>query len=93
MQLPSDQPLVSRLAARLQRRSRLSLSCLPFSRVLHGRQDRIMRPCHDLRVNSTLAAEPDLVAADLVDRQFARSGPNQLWVTDITEHPTREGKV
>ncbi|CAA9442300.1 MAG: Integrase, partial [uncultured Pseudonocardia sp.] len=19
--------------------------------------------------------------------------PNQLWVTDITEHPTREGKV
>jgi transposase InsO family protein len=22
-----------------------------------------------------------------------RSGPNQLWVTDLTEHPTREGKV
>ena len=22
-----------------------------------------------------------------------RSGPNKLWVTDITEHPTREGKV
>ena len=21
------------------------------------------------------------------------AGPNQLWVTDITEHPTREGKV
>ena len=21
------------------------------------------------------------------------TGPNQLWVTDITEHPTREGKV
>jgi putative transposase len=32
-------------------------------------------------------------AADLVDRQFQRSGPDQLWVTDITEHPTREGKV
>jgi putative transposase len=29
----------------------------------------------------------------LVDRQFSRSGPNQLWVTDITEHPTREGKL
>jgi putative transposase len=29
----------------------------------------------------------------LVERSFARSGPNQLWVTDITEHPTREGKV
>ena len=32
-------------------------------------------------------------ATDLVDRQFARDAPNQLWVTDITEHPTREGKV
>jgi transposase InsO family protein len=36
---------------------------------------------------------PDLLSADLVERDFARSGPNQLWVTDITEHPTREGKV
>ena len=32
-------------------------------------------------------------ASDLVQRQFARPGTNQLWVTDITEHPTREGKV
>ena len=32
-------------------------------------------------------------AADLVKRDFARSQPDQLWVTDITEHPTREGKV
>ena len=32
-------------------------------------------------------------AEDLVDRKFARSAPDQLWVTDITEHPTREGKV
>lgn len=31
---------------------------------------------------------PDLIAKDLVDRNFARSAPNQLWVTDITEHPT-----
>lgn len=30
---------------------------------------------------------------DFVDRQFVRHQPNQLWVTDITEHPTREGKV
>ena len=30
---------------------------------------------------------------DLVDRNFARSKPDQLWVTDITEHPTREGRV
>ena len=25
---------------------------------------------------------------DLVNRNFHRDGPNQLWVTDITEHPT-----
>ena len=37
---------------------------------------------------------PHLVTAgDLVDRQFRRQGPDRLWVTDITEHPTREGKV
>jgi len=32
-------------------------------------------------------------ASDLVQRQFGREDPNRLWVTDITEHPTREGKV
>ena len=26
-------------------------------------------------------------------RQFTRPVADQLWVTDITEHPTREGKV
>jgi transposase InsO family protein len=30
---------------------------------------------------------------DLVKRNFNREGPNQLWMTDITEHPTREGKL
>jgi hypothetical protein len=29
-------------------------------------------------------------AGDLVNRDFAHSEPDQLWVTDITEHPTRE---
>ena len=31
-------------------------------------------------------------AADLVDRHFAPPGTNQLWVTDITQHPTREAR-
>jgi putative transposase len=31
--------------------------------------------------------------ADLVNRVFHRDGPDQLWMTDITEHPTREGKL
>lgn len=38
-------------------------------------------------------ARADLVSAYLVDRQFNRQGLDQLWVTDITEYPTREGKV
>ena len=32
-------------------------------------------------------------AADLVERRFRSEEPDRLWVTDITEHPTREGKV
>ena len=37
---------------------------------------------------------PRLVTAgDLVERQFGREQPDRLWVTDITEHPTREGKL
>jgi putative transposase len=36
------------------------------------------------------AAEP---ADDLVNRQFDPAGPDELWVMDVTEHPTDEGKV
>jgi len=32
-------------------------------------------------------------ASDRVQRQFQRDDRDQLWVTDITEHRTREGKV
>jgi putative transposase len=39
-------------------------------------------------------ARPDTpTVADLVDRNFAVIEPDVLWVTDITEHPTREGKL
>ncbi len=30
---------------------------------------------------------------DLVRRNFTTDGPNRLWLTDITEHSTREGKL
>lgn len=30
---------------------------------------------------------------DLVQRKFLAEGPDQLWATDITEHPTAGGKV
>ena len=39
------------------------------------------------------ARPPAEISADLVNREFDRDGPNQLWMTDITEHPTREGKL
>jgi putative transposase len=31
--------------------------------------------------------------ADLVRRDFRRAAPDELWMTDITEHPTRAGKI
>lgn len=30
---------------------------------------------------------------DLVQRQFTATRPDRLWLTDITEHPTNEGKL
>jgi transposase InsO family protein len=30
---------------------------------------------------------------DLVQRDFTAAEPNRIWVTDITEHPTAEGKL
>ena len=40
------------------------------------------------------ARTPTLPAhEDLVRRQFTAEGPNRLWLTDLTEHPTAEGKL
>jgi putative transposase len=36
---------------------------------------------------------PQAAATDRVGRRFARAGPDRLWVTESTEHPTREGTV
>jgi putative transposase len=30
---------------------------------------------------------------DLVRRDFSADAPNQLWLADLTEHPTSEGKL
>lgn len=44
------------------------------------------------RYRSTTRQNPDAVAApDLVQRDFTASGPDQLWVADITYVPTGEG--
>jgi putative transposase len=38
--------------------------------------------------------DPDAESTgDLVNRLFAVTGPNRLWLTDITEHRTGEGKL
>jgi transposase InsO family protein len=37
--------------------------------------------------------KPDQIATDLVNRDFTATEPNRKWLTDITEHHTREGKV
>jgi transposase InsO family protein len=31
--------------------------------------------------------------ADLVNHRFTATRPNELWCTEITEHPARDGKV
>ena len=57
----------------------------------------IMRELGIMGLPARRRAKPNLAhratTADLVNRDFHRDGPNQLWMTDITEHPTREGKV
>jgi transposase InsO family protein len=35
----------------------------------------------------------EAVHQDLVQRKFVAAGPDLLWCIDITEHPTRGGKV
>jgi putative transposase len=46
------------------------------------------------RRRSCTVRDPDAQpATDLVNRQFTVDAPNRLWITDITEHPTMEGKV
>lgn len=46
---------------------------------------------HRRRGRHARAAPP--VHDDLVRRRFVAEAPDRLWLTDITEHPTREGKV
>ncbi|TDD07762.1 hypothetical protein E1292_12795 [Nonomuraea deserti] len=63
--------------------------------VSHGAVELLMRRAglEGLSRPEWRLAKPDQIATDLVDRAFTRTGPDQLWITDITEHPTHEGKV
>lgn len=63
--------------------------------VGHGTVDLLMRRAQIKGLPGNRRPKPKHqtpTSADLVHRQFARPVRNQLWVTDITEHPTREGR-
>ncbi len=69
-------------------------------RGLAAGENRVARLCSQQRIWSVFAkkrgptrkAGPP-VHEDLVDRQFTAETPNAVWLTDITEHPTTEGKL
>ncbi|WP_461158121.1 IS3 family transposase, partial [Saccharopolyspora tripterygii] len=48
-----------------------------FGKKRRGRKARPAAPAHD----------------DLVRREFTADGPNRVWLTDISEHPTSAGKI
>lgn len=63
---------------------------------------RVWRLCRDQRLWSTTTKKGrrcgkgrpgPAVHDDLVQRQFRAERPDAVWLTDITEHPTSEGKL
>lgn len=61
---------------------------------------RVWRLCHGLGVISVIASRKGCsvragasVGEDLLQRHFHADTPNIAWVTDITEHWTRGGKL
>ncbi|MBB2925495.1 transposase InsO family protein [Cellulomonas cellasea] len=72
---------------------------LPARGIVAGR-NRVHRLCTAARLFSahskkrgTARRPGPPVHDDLVERDFTAPRPNQLWLTDITEHPTAEGKL
>ena len=63
-------------------------------------ENRVWRLCSQQRLWSVFAKKRGLtrkaappVHDDLVERKFTATRPNELWLTDITEHRTDEGKI
>jgi transposase InsO family protein len=48
-----------------------------FGKTKRAKKGKARPPAHD----------------DLIRRQFTAAGPNQVWLADITEHRTGEGKL
>jgi putative transposase len=68
-------------------------------RVGRKRAERLMRAadlsgCHKRRKGkTTIRVQGVRVADDLVERDFVAAAPDQLWMLDIKEIPTWEGKL
>ena len=68
--------------------------CVGRKRIARLMRDRGLRGvCRRKWVTTTVRAEDDRPAPDLVNRAFVATAPNQLWVADITYLPTWEGFV
>lgn len=72
---------------------------LPGRGIAAG-ENKVARLCSQQRIWSVFSKKRGLnrkagppVHDDLVRRQFAAAGPDRLWLTDITEHATAEGKL
>jgi hypothetical protein len=98
--------LISPLVADIHQRSRGTYGMIRISAALKKEHDMIVNKKLVLSIMRELGIhglpgpkkhKKNLVNAateeDLVQRNFTAEAPNTLWLTDITEHPTREGKV
>jgi transposase InsO family protein len=64
-------------------------------------ENRVHRLCREHKIWSTTTKKGKkhskvpgpAVSDDLVNRDFSASEPDELWLTDITEHPTSVGKL
>ncbi len=65
-------------------------------------ENRVHRLCREHKLWSTTTKKGKKVAGktpgppvadDLVRRDFSAPAPDRLWLTDLTEHPTAEGKL
>ncbi len=72
---------------------------LAAARIRAG-ENKVARLCSQQRIWSVFSKKRGLsrkagppVHDDLVRRQFTAARPDELWRTDISEHPTAEGKL
>lgn len=70
------------------------------ARGIQAGENRVARLCSQQRIWSVFSKKRGLnrkagppVHDDLVTRNFTAAGPDRTWLTDITEHPTAEGKL